>query len=178
MASSASRRVRASSVSSSPFRFCAPGPAGDRDSTCGSRSRLPPAPPPTSAGGVYLCHCFWFFLFHFSFCQSWDSPIGRRRGKSQLTRTLAAIEAPSPVLGTWRWLQGDHPASRSPGRYELSFSALGMEMVLLENAVELSPKAYAPGPSQLWLNSHFSSTSRSRPPSPLDGDFSFRLHNV
>ncbi|VTJ58084.1 Hypothetical predicted protein, partial [Marmota monax] len=47
---------------------------------------------------------------------SWDSPIGRRRGKSQLTRTLAAVEAPSPVLGTWRWLQGDHPASRCPWR--------------------------------------------------------------
>lgn len=168
MASSASRRVWA------PCRYPAPA-SGSRPQaleviasnyTCGSRSLLQPAPPPTSAGGVYFCLCFWLFLFHFSFCPSWDSPIGRRLGKSQLTRTLATVEAPSPVLATVARLQGDHPASRSPWRYELSSSALGREMVVPDSAMEFSPKAHAPGPSQLRLHSRFSSTSRSRAAPP------------
>lgn len=66
-----------------------------------------------------------------------------------------------------------HPSARTRWRYRMGGgSAAGGG----GSTVEFFPKAYAPGPSQLWLYTATLLQLRARPPRPLDQDFNTQWH--
>lgn len=145
-----------------------------------TRSRCQPAPPPASAGGVYLRLCC-SFSFTFLFARGWDSPGSGRPGEPQLTRSLPSIEKPRPGKGAR--LRCLPPPILQPGVHggtELGFSALRGEVVVVERAMEFSPKtSYRAPPSSGRIHPFHPTSCRSGRPAhlweTLASDFSFRL---
>lgn len=79
------------------------------------------------------------FLFHFSFL--WGLGLPGQRARGSPADSLAAAARPARSSGTLQ--------PGLDGGTELCVSALGEEEVVLQKAVEVSPKASASGPSQL-----------------------------
>lgn len=118
----------------------------------------------------------WQWQNHVGTCWGWDSPAGKhwgKPGKPQLIRSLC--------LDCSRWLLPCilHPSTRTRWRYRMGGGSAGGGGSTME--FFFFPKAYAPGPSQLWLCSGTLFPSSCRPGRPalfLDQDFNTQWHCI
>lgn len=177
-----------------PSRFCAPGLGSGRNlrsvpaqgrgaATPGAvlQGLLPPPPPPASAGDVYLALCSLLFSLSLFFSLGVGTPwVQGARGNPGWLALCS--RSPSPGKGAgWQRLSGcaacrPQPCSPDSMEVEFCFSALGGEVVVVEKAMEFSPKAYASGLSQLRADPPVSRHRlRVAPPRPLTGNTRPRL---
>lgn len=126
-----------------PFRFCALGAwqwPNHVGTWCGGPGAG--APPVGSSRMLISPTQLGFFFFHFSFSWGWDSPPGKRTGKPGKPQLIR----PS-YLDCSHWLPPRTLQSELDGGTEWE----AVVMVVVDQQWKFFPKAYARGPSQLWL---------------------------